>query len=76
MIYTATQIKTAKESASLHGFTQMVSDELAIQYLDWYHANKDKGKTEIETVIRGLTQDFTGSSNIQNQIAWWEEHLC
>lgn len=74
-LYTPTQIKAAKKNAQLHGFNQSISDELATQFLDWYHTNKDEPESEVEAIIRGLAQDFEGSSSIANQIEWWKQHL-
>ncbi|MBD2025250.1 hypothetical protein [Leptolyngbya sp. FACHB-711] len=40
--YTQQQIEAAKRNAKLHGFKQVPSSDLAIQFLRLYHATEDR----------------------------------
>lgn len=51
MIYTQTQIEAAKRNAMLHGCPCDISEAQAIQYLDWYFANKVEVGTMYEASI-------------------------
>lgn len=68
--YTQSQIKAAKDNAKLHGYTQDFSDDVAIEYLNWFHANKSKCKSMGEAIGLGLSGE--SPTGIRRQEAWWE----
>lgn len=72
-MYTENQIKAAKENAALHGFKSVVSDSLAIAFLDWYFSAKTEYSSIEEACCFSLSELTTNGHD--QQIAFWQDYL-
>jgi len=72
--YTQSQINAAKKIAELHGYDpNLVSDELAIKFIDWYHNSKTEYSSVEEATRAGLSGLVTNGP--AQQEAFWQDEF-
>jgi|GEM_PF-1584900 len=72
--FTQDQIEAAKDNAVLHGYDRaLISDSVAIEFLQWYHNHKTDCASVEEAARVGLLGLAT--NGISQQVAFWEEAI-
>lgn len=70
MNFSEIQIDGAFQNARLHGY-KCPNRDVAVQFLDWYHANREPA----ETVLEGIRVGLSGPSNgMEEQIKFWQQY--
>ena len=71
MGYTKRQVQAAKENAALHGHRVAVSDETAIEFLDWFHSHATP-RNSVEDAKRAGLMGLCTNGVRQQEVVWLE----
>ena len=73
--FTQDQIDAAKDNAAWHGYDRaLISDSMAIEFLQWHHNHRTDCASVEEAARVGLLG--LSANGIEQQVAFWEEAIA